>query len=371
MSRRSRDNINRAVPFRGAIPGEMARNARRKVERLPDRVCSLLPVIFALVVLSSGAKGQQPRGDLRLMWYNVENLMYPEDDTAAGDEEFTPEGLRHWTFTRYRRKLAMLAKVIVAAGDWDPPDLVGLCEVENAMVLEDLVVHPILAPYHYGYLHRESPDHRGMDVACLFRTGRFSIAGWSAIPPVSHETQGATRDMLHLWGTWGKKESLDLFLVHFISRFTGAGATAGYRRRQSAYLAFLADSVHRERPGSLMIMAGDFNDSWDGYSLEPLRGSLPGGDSIRNTCPAGDGYSYKYRGRWDGIDLCLAVDGKRKYRIGGSVFRPPFLLISDGSFGGRKPFRTYEGYSYAGGFSDHLPILVDISRPPFSIRSGP
>ena len=334
------------------------------------RVKSPLVVLFALAVIHARVEGQQSRGDLRVMWYNVENLFYPEDDSAAGDEEFTPGGLRYWTYNRYRRKLTMLAKVIVAAGNWDPPELVGLCEVENGRVLEDLVSHPVLAPYHYGYLHRESRDHRGMDVACLFRTGRFRIAGWSAIPPVIHESLGATRDMIHIWGVWDKKESLDLFLVHFISRFSGAGATAEYRRRQSAYLALLADSVNRARRGGLKLLVGDFNDTWDGYSLEPLRGIRPGGDSIWNACPAGHGSSYKYRGTWEGIDLCLMAGDIRKYRISGSVFRPPFLLIPDESYGGKKPFRTYEGYRYSGGFSDHLPILIDISRSPFSTRSG-
>ena len=309
------------------------------------------------------------RGALRLMWYNVENLFHPSDDSLAGDEEFTPEGVRRWTFSRYRQKLTKVARVIVAAGQWDPPDLVGLGEVENAQVLEDLVAHPILKPYHYGYLHREGPDHRGIDVACLYRATQFKLEGWTAFPPIAFETFGHTREMLHIRGTWGRRDTLDLFLVHFISRYRGSGATAEYRRMQATRLAALADSVHRSGPGSLVVMAGDFNEPWEGYSLEPFRLMPEGCDSIAPVRFEGSRASYKYRGIWSGIDQFLMAGRSDGYRITGSVFLLPALLISDETYGGVKPYRTYEGYRYAGGFSDHLPILLDISRPLFLSHS--
>jgi endonuclease/exonuclease/phosphatase family metal-dependent hydrolase len=326
-------------------------------------------LLFLLVPAVLEAQALQQRGDVRLMWYNVENLFHPGDDSLAGDDEFTPDGIRHWTFGRYRGKLARLAKVIVAAGQWEPPDLVGLGEVENAQVLEELISHPILAPYRYGYLHSDSPDHRGMDVACLFREDRFRPAGWSAIPPVSDETFGNTRKIIHTWGTWGRGDTLDIFLVHFISRFRGSGATAEYRKRQANQLLILADSVHRVRPGSLKIMAGDFNEPWEGSSLEPLRVSPAGNDSIHHVIMSDSGTSYKYRGDWSGIDMFLVVGECGRYRISGSVFRIPVLLTRDETYGGEKPFITYEGTAFTGGISDHLPILLDISRPLFSTRS--
>ena len=106
------------------------------------------------MMLCAPLDGQHPAGgeelpgggSLRIMWYNVENLFHPGDDSIAGDDEFTPGGLRHWSFERYRKKLTGLAKVIVAAGRGEPPEVVGMCEVENRMVLEDLVSHPVLAP---------------------------------------------------------------------------------------------------------------------------------------------------------------------------------------------------------------------------------
>jgi len=309
---------------------------------------------------SSGAY-EAERGDLRLMWYNVENLFHPSDDSLPGDDEFTPEGVRAWTYKRYRQKLSCLARVIVAAGRWQPPDLVGLCEVESPQVLEDLVSHPILAPFAYSYLHSESQDHRGMDVACLFRPERIDLIDWEYLGPVEEEAFDRTRDLLFLSGVWSRKDSFDLVLVHFISRYRGSGLTANYRRRQAAMLAALLDSLGRRSPDRLLLAAGDFNDGRDGWSMEPLSGL--------QTLPSEEFPSYKYRGIWNGIDFFLVSGRHDLYRIRGGLFNHPGLLVADLSYGGQKPFRTYDGYRYSGGYSDHLPVFLDISRRSF-FRAG-
>jgi endonuclease/exonuclease/phosphatase family metal-dependent hydrolase len=369
------------------------------------------------------------RGELRLMWYNVENLFFPGSDSLSGsyfsgseskaapisltdrdllnpDEEFTPEGIRRWTWKRYRAKLTALAKVIVAAGNWEPPEVVGLCEVEESRVLTDLVQHPILEPYAYDFVHKDSRDHRGMDVACLYRKDRISLVEWSTHSPDGakhhapdraqhHAPDGAqdhgpdraqnhapdlasnsrgtvstfpsgTRDMLHLCFSWGKQDSLDLFLVHLLSKYGGAGSTAERRKKQVEYLVHLADSVHRHRPGSLKILSGDFNESFEGYSMEPIRRARPDRDSILPIPLTGAEGSYRYRGSWSRIDLILLVGSARGYRLRGSILNISPLLTSDESYGGIKPFRSYEGYSYAGGMSDHLPLLLDISHSDIS-----
>jgi hypothetical protein len=311
------------------------------------------------------AQAEVPRGEVRLMWYNLENLFHPSDDSMSPDDEFTPAGLRHWTFSRYQQKLAMIAKVIVAAGQWEPPDIVGMAEIENALVLEDLVSHPILKPYRYGYLHRESPDHRGMDVACLFREGRFVLKGWGTVPPVISGNHGQTREILHLWGTWGRGDTLDVFLLHFISRYQGPAATAGYRKMQAALLAGLSDSIRCVRPGGVLVMGGDFNVPWEDYSMEPLRGATPGGVGIEPVVPEGPLGSYKYQGRWSMIDQFLVAGIRDPPRITCSVFAPAPLLAPDATYGGTMPHRTWQGYAYAGGISDHLPILLDIGHPLF------
>ena len=99
-------------------------------------------VVWLMLLSSSGLTAQRSQGDLCFVWYNVENLFHPDNDSLPGDDEFTPEGLRHWTPARYRSKISVLAKVIIASGGWEPPDLVGLCEVEDSSVLNDLVFIP-------------------------------------------------------------------------------------------------------------------------------------------------------------------------------------------------------------------------------------
>ncbi len=318
---------------------------------------------------------EQTRGDMRIMWYNVENLFYPMDDTLAGDDDFTPEGVRHWTFQRYRNKLTSLARVIIATGGWEPPEVVGICEIEEAMVLEDLVSHPILEPYGYAYVHKESPDHRGMDVACIFRAKRLHLVEWdvhgsgSSTKVSSSLTSARTRDMVHLCFARGKRDTLDLFLVHLISKYSGAGATAHFRKMQVRELVRLVDSIHGKRQGSLKVMAGDFNEAYEGYSMEPLRQSTIGKDSIFRVPLKGREGSYKYRGRWSFIDQFLVCNPTDAYVVDGGVLGIAPLLKADVTYGGDKPARTYEGYSYKGGVSDHLPIWLDISRRPFLYRS--
>jgi endonuclease/exonuclease/phosphatase family metal-dependent hydrolase len=297
------------------------------------------------------------------MWYNVENLFFPEDDSISGDDDFTPDGVRRWTYYRYRAKLSALAKVIVAAGEGEPPDVVGFCEVEGDTVLKDLVKHPMLRRYDYQVLHRESPDHRGMDVACLYRRKRVGVVDWSVHAPGTAMVQEGTRDAMHLCLSWGKRDTLDLFLVHLISKYGGAGATAGVRKNQARWLLHLVDSVHACRGNTLKVLAGDFNDSYQGYSLEPLRRGQVGRDSLVCLPLSGGEGSYKYRGRWSQIDFYLVAASQRRYLLEGSILNLWPLLKEDDTYGGKKPARTYEGYSYAGGISDHLPILLDISQP--------
>jgi len=320
-------------------------------------------ILCLLLLYSSALSGQRGRGDLCFVWYNMENLFHPDNDSLAGDDEFTPEGIRHWTTARYQLKLTALAKVIVASGKWEAPELVGLCEVEDAKVLEDLVGHPILEPYNYARLHHNSPDHRGMDVACIYRPGRIGILGWSAIP--SRVALDGTRDMLHVCLTFGKRDTLDLLLVHLVSKYRGSGATAAYRRIQAEHLLHCLDSVHAVRPGSALMIAGDFNDVPESYSLEPLRSATIGEDSLRWVSPetalplAG---TYKYRGRWSHLDQVHWWDGTERFTVSASVLDLAPLLTRDEEYGGVLPFRTYHGYKYMGGLSDHLPLVVMLGR---------
>lgn len=329
----------------------------------PYKIPLLLLLLFLFHTLRELQSQEHKRGEICMVWYNVENLFHPLDDSARGDEEFTPQGMRHWTWTRYRDKLTALAKVIIASGRGEAPELVGLCEVENARVLEELCAHPILSPYRYSYLHRESHDHRGMDVACLLRRERIRVFHWENLafaPPVPE-----TRDLMHiclnLEGDGLEGDTLDLFLVHLLSKYGGAGATADLRRAQTAQLAEYVDSVHMLRQRGWIMLAGDFNEVFQGYSMDPLRNASFGGDSLTLLLPENGYESYKYRGRWNAIDQVLLL-GSVPASIELSVLKLAPLLTEDLEFGGMKPRRSYEGFRFRGGVSDHLPLLIDLGE---------
>ena len=326
----------------------------------------LFSAILPLATIDCCSQEAGSRGDYLLLCYNVENLFHPSDDSTGGDDAFTPEGIRHWSYYRYRKKITCLAKVIVAAGEGNPPEIAGLCEVESSQVLKDLVRHPILLPFNYNFLHRDGPDKRGMDVALLYREEKFRIIEWDTYRPLMELQESATRDFLHVHGVLGRTDTLDLCMVHLVSKYSGEGSSACRRIQQVGFLANLVDSIHGIRNRSLIVVTGDFNEVDGGISMEPLRNLVWQGDSIRSVRMTGNPGSYKYQGRWEVIDRYYVVGGRPEYRISGSYFVHPVLLQQDIQYGGHKPARTYTGYVYTGGLSDHLPVLLNISRPPFS-----
>ncbi len=327
--------------------------------------------LFAQRMGETFALPPEGRKGIRILWYNAENLFHPSDDSLSdADDDFTVGGNRGWNYQRYRQKLTGLAKVIIASGSGDPPGIVGLCEIENSQVVGDLAVHPILEPYGYRCVHSQSDDHRGMDVACLYRPSRVEVVRWRTIPPAINDT----RDILHLQIGWGRGDTLDLFLVHLISKYRGTGTSALMRREQAGQLAELVRqlaegrsvshpehrSEHRRR--RLVILAGDWNDPPDSYALEPLLQVPEKGDSIFCLPLPGSGCSYKYQGEWSVIDRFFISGIGERYRVSSGVVILPVLMEADAKYGGVKPFRTFQGYAYHGGFSDHLPVWLDISR---------
>jgi len=322
----------------------------------------LYMVLLCLLFLSSGcpspgkvltgSEEKYPRGELCLLWINTENFFYPDDASAATDDVYTPGGAKHWTFSRYRAKLTFLARVIVAAGRGSPPEFVGLAEIEEFRVLEDLVNHPILLPYGYSYIHREGPDHREMEVACLYRDQGVKSVSWEHTSPPEGD-QSETREVLEITCCLKGDRELSLVLAHFISRYRGAAASSAYRGKQAKQLAIRCDSLLRTRNCPLVVL-GDFNATWTDPVMDPLRRQL-------QIFPDGPGGSYRYQGRWSLIDYFLVAGFRDGVKLHSRVIMLPALLCEDEAHGGVKPFRCYEGFSYRGGLSDHLPVVLDIN----------
>lgn len=295
------------------------------------------------------------------MFYNVENLFHPSDDSLTMDDDFTPEGNRHWSYYRYRKKIAAVAKVIIAAGEGNPPDIVGLCEIENSEVLSDLVTHPLLMRYAYSFIHQDSPDPRGIDVAFLYRNS-FSVKDYQFHMLHFKDSDSKTRDILHVSGFFRGRDTVDFIVNHWTSRYGGVVTSASKRMFQAEKLAHLSDSLRKIRTSPLIIAMGDFNDSRSSESISMLLENqifiLP---PLRFSSADVEG-SYKYHGKWESIDHFLLSTDRGMTSFKGLVISIPHLLEPDDRYTGLRPARTYIGFSYHGGISDHLPILLDITK---------
>ena len=161
----------------------------------------MLRKILLFIVLFQCALlfGKDRRVDLRFVWYNVENLFDPFDDSLTLDEEFLPGGLRQWNWDRFERKIERICKVIAGTGGWAPPEIVALAEIENDFVLYWLCRRSPLLKYGYRWIHKDSPDPRGIDIAILYLPDAFHPLQYKFHRlDISHDPGEGTRDILHL-----------------------------------------------------------------------------------------------------------------------------------------------------------------------------
>ena len=177
--------------------------------------------LLLLLTIHEKACAQTPR-PFRVMFYNVENFFDVIDNPETDDDEFTPEGLRHWHYGRYYHKLRQISKVITAAGEWDTPAIVGLCEIENDSILDHLTRRTPLRRQEYQYLSAETNDPRGTRVALLYQRDRFRyLHHESHSIRFSRKKHKETRHILHVAGLIAPSDTLDLFVIHFPSRYGG------------------------------------------------------------------------------------------------------------------------------------------------------
>ena len=318
----------------------------------------------------------QPASTFKVVFYNVENFFDPGIDSVNIDLEFTPPGEKHWTWSRYKVKLGHLYKTLIAVGAWDPPGLIGLCEVENRKVLDDLVNKTPLSKLEYKVVHFDSPDHRVIDCALLYLSKRFQPIHSFTLPVRFQDNPDfTTRDILYVQGILTETgDTLHVFVNHWPSRRNGRMESESKRILAARVLRAKVDSIMMKVPQAKLIIMGDFNDESANLSLSRvleaevshspyLNHHLYNLSSTEHT----ETGSIKFRGAWFLFDQMM-VSGtllKEDTRVKASsssitIYKEDFLLKTDDKYLGKKPFPTYEGYKYAGGFSDHLPISMDL-----------
>jgi len=296
----------------------------------------------------------------RIVSYNVENLFDCTPDSIHDDSEYTPEGLRHWTPARYYAKREQIARTIANIGGWDGVAIVGLCEVENEHCVRDLC-RQNLGNLPYAYVHFDSPDVRGIDVAMLYRTDLFRLLQAYPIRVPVAESERPTRDILYAAGVMPGGDTLHLYVCHLPSRLGGASGT-GLRERAKRMIAAHADSLTAACPRAKIVVMGDMNS-------EPLQ-DLSGLTNLMLSKEQQGLGTYKYRGAWSCIDQFYVSDALAD-TVQASIYDAPWLLTADDSYTGYKPARTYNGYQYRhDGYSDHLPVVLDIPSAANNLITG-
>ena len=306
-----------------------------------------------------------PRDSLSMMCWNVENFFdWRNDSTTVSDTEFSSRGERHWTWKRFQAKANAFAKALfwVEGETGRLPDIVGLEEVENAFVLRQLLQKTALRKTDYKYVHYDSPDRRGIDVALLYRSSVLELVASKPCHLYEADTVMATRDiLLCVFRRKEPPESLPFAVLvnHHPSKYGGASESEPKRRIAVDRLRFLADSLAAEGIDRI-IAGGDFNDTPDNpvfLRLEPALKPLHTALSRR-----GEG-TIKYDGKWDLIDHFYASPAIMVGDPSMRILRIPFLLTRDTAHSGDKPLRTHTGPRPTGGVSDHLPSLLELTLP--------
>lgn len=350
-------------------------------------------VAALLLLMSLSTSAQKTQQNYVIGFYNLENLFDIYDDPVKNDSEFLPEGKNKWTQAKYEKKLHNMAKVIRSMADnnkrWHT--ILGISEIENRLVIEDLVSQPEIADANYEIVHYDSPDRRGVDVALLYKPDQFTYLDSESIPfdfnsdidfSDTDTSYFKTRDILMVHGLIAG-EHFAFYVAHLPSRIGGKGGNL--RGRGGEIIYNHAMMMEEKYPGIKIVAMGDMNDNPTDDSMAKY---LHGQERLENVTPgeffspyvsmlkAGYG-SLCYQGVWSIYDLELvnynlahAPDGGLKIQpvtknhgkeYYGVVFKRPWMTTQKGQYKG-YPFRTFSNGAFVGGYSDHYPTYIVVGK---------
>ncbi|MDD6252588.1 MAG: endonuclease/exonuclease/phosphatase family protein [Candidatus Cryptobacteroides sp.] len=353
----------------------------------------ILALAASLLLSLTACAGGKGTGSYVLGFYNLENLFDTYHDEGKNDYEFLPDGANKWTEARYEKKLHNMATVIRAMADDNKAyhTVLGVSEIENRHVLEDLVSQPEIADANYQIVHYDGPDRRGVDVALLYRPDQFEVIESKSIPfdfnsktikfTLNQEEQDyfRTRDVLMVRGMLGG-EMFAFYVAHLPSRIGGKGMDL--RSRGAEIIYEHAAGLMKEFPGIKIMVMGDMNDNPTDESMTVYMhgkenvsevGKMDFYSPFISMLKAGYG-SLAYRGEWNIYDIILVNEAlvnaqpgalriipivKGKYY--GRVFSKPFMTQQTGQYKG-TPFRTFSSGTFIGGYSDHYPTYIVVSN---------
>ncbi len=309
-------------------------------------------------------------------FYNLENLFDTVDDPTIKDEEFTPDGSKAWTEEKYKEKLANMAYVISQMGTDLTPNgvsILGISEIENRKVVEDLLKEPQIAGRGYEIIHYDSPDFRGIDVGLIYNPKHYEVTKSTpiAVDISVGDLKRTTRDILHVEGLFDG-EPLHILVNHWPSRRGGEKKSAWKRNKAAKMCRTVIDSLEMATPGVKVIVMGDLNDDPTNESVRShLKAVANKKDLKKNRFlfnPYEDIYrrglgSNAYRDAWSLFDQLIMTESLTNedqdgyYFHKAQVFNKKFLIQRSGQYKG-YPMRTFSFDKYQGGYSDHFPSFI-------------
>ncbi len=313
-------------------------------------------------------------------FYNIENLFDTLDTPNVSDEEFTPAGAKKWNSEKYHQKLQNNARVIQEMGAGYTPDglaVLGLCELENKTVLEDLIHTDALKQRNYQIVHYDSPDKRGVDVAFIYQTKYFTVTSSKSYTlRLQADSSWRTRDQLLVSGEL-LGERIHYIVCHWPSRSGGEKESEHLRVAASGLTSSIIDSLSKADPKAKIVLMGDLNDNPDNVSITQGINAVSTKDKLKkgqmfnaseSTYKSGAG-TLTWRGNWFLFDqmimnkqLTKKCGAKKSFRFHKfSIFDASYIREAEGKYAGH-PFRTYVGNDFKGGYSDHLPVYTVLIR---------
>ncbi len=306
------------------------------------------PHLILIVLFSIECGFLLAQDSLTIISYNVENLFDNQHDSLKNDSSFLPQGNHYWTYQKYQTKLDRIAQVIVNISGWESAALVGLCEVENARCLRDLCHH--LKRFHYQYIHYESADERGIDVALLYDTTKVKILSSKPLRINLHNDH--TRDILYACCLFNHRDTLHTMVCHLPSRLGGASTTASKRKASKRVIQQHIDSILCLQPHASIVVMGDMNS----HPEDDLQNMY---NMMIDSEKAGKG-THKYQGIWSCLDQ-FYISASLYGNAQATIFSLEWLLEDDSKHLGYQPKRTYVGFRYHDGYSDHLPVVLKVN----------
>lgn len=314
----------------------------------------------------------QPYSGRSIVFYNVENLFDTIDQPNVLDEDFLPNGKLQWNSQRYSVKLERIVEAVTMNLP-ENPLMIGLVEIENSSVLTDLTKTGRLAQTTYRLAHKDSPDARGIDCALLYDEDRFKplvIANLAVT--IDSLPDFKTRDVLYVKGELYGKKLVHVFVNHWPSRRGGEKESAIKRIRAAQVAREKIDAILKENPKANILLMGDFNDHPNDVSMEQTLGAKPLTTKkaqlynlMYDDQLAGKG-THSYQGKWGVLDqfvvsrtLYKGCKGIKLAKKDATIVYEEKLLFTQKD-GSKKPSTTYGGNNYYGGYSDHLPIQLQL-----------